>query len=899
MAEQPTDGQTEESTPAWHALPPEDVLEQLDADSEGLSDEAAEARLEEYGENRQRPPERRSGWMRFLSQFRNLLIYLLIAAAVVTAILGQWIDTVVIVAVVLINALIGYIQEGKAESAMEAIREMLSPEAVVRRNGTRRTIDATGVVPGDVLVLEPGDKVTADVRLLSCRNLSVDESALTGESVPVSKLTDTVDEGASLGDRHSMAFAGTVVASGEGKGVVVATGERTQLGQVTEMLSTVESVKTPLLRHLDRLGKMLSVIIVMAGLFTALAGVLLHGFTAVEMLMAAVGLAVAAIPEGLPAIVTITLALGVQRLAARNAIVRKLPAVETLGAVTVICSDKTGTLTRNEMTAQELLLADGVHSLEDAGQDDQLAEVQDRIARAVSLCSEASVHEREDGETVISGDPMEAALLGFAEQRGVDIDSLRQSAPRQDGIPFDSAHRYMATVNDIDGESWLLVKGAPEAVVPRCDHMLAEEGTQPLDVEAWHRDAEELAGRGLRLLAIAERQLDGESVDLHDGDGPQSLVLLGLVAIIDPPRDEAITAVRACQDAGITVKMITGDHARTAAAIGRQLGLGESERGVTGEDLDQLNDEDFARTARESVVFARVSPEHKLRLVEALQADHEVCAMTGDGVNDAPALKRADVGVSMGKGGTDAARESSAMVLADDNFATIEAAVREGRVIYDNIVKSILFILPTNAAQSLLLVIAVLVGLMLPVTPVQILWVNMVTAVTLALALAFEPPEENVMERSPRATDAPLIPSGLGSRLLLVASVIVVGTLGLFLIERGAGRELAEARTLAVNTLVLAQVWFLFSARRLYASSLNWSGLFGNRYVLLAAAVIIGAQLAFTYAPPLQLLFDTRALGLEAWLLALMVSLPVIFVAEAHKAWHRRRGIGPAHSGRR
>ena len=885
--EQPESASTDQ--PVWHALDAEAALRRLDVDLPGLSAAEVAKRLEVHGENRQRPPRRRSRLARLGSQFHNLLIYLLLAAALVTAALGHWIDTAVIVAVVLVNALIGYFQEGKAESAMEAIRGLLAPEATVRRGDRRQSIDAAGLVPGDILILEPGAKVTADVRLVSARGLAIDESALTGESLPVSKTIDPVPASCGLGDRHCMAFAGTLVTAGEGLGVVVATGERTQLGQVTEMLAAVETLTTPLLRHLDRLGRQLALIIVSTGALTALGGILLHGFSIVEMFMAAVGLAVAAIPEGLPAIVTITLALGVQRLAARNAIVRRLPAVETLGAVTVICSDKTGTLTRNEMTARELLLADGLHVLQEAAAPS--GDTARALAGAVVLCSDAAVDPAGGEGGRISGDPMEVALLGLAESAGIDIEAYRAARPRLDGIPFDAGHRYMASVNRDGAGHRLIVKGAPEAVVPRCDQVLTGSGTAPLDEPAWHRQAEHMAARGLRLLAVAERRVDDDPPDIHHGHGPEGLVLIGLVAIVDPPRDEAIAAVAACQRAGIEVKMITGDHAVTAAAIGRQLGLGGDQRGVTGDDLDGLDAAALRSIARERSVFARVSPAHKLRLVEALQADNEVVAMTGDGVNDAPALKRADVGVAMGRGGTDAARESAEIVLADDNFATIEAAVHEGRVIYDNIVKSICFILPTNAAQALLLVIAVLAGLMLPVTPVQILWVNMITAVTLALALAFEPPEEAVMARPPRLANAALIPAGLGSRVVVVALAMLAGTLGLFLRELAAGRALAEARTLAVNTLVLFEVWYLFSARRLHESALNRAGLLGNRVALMAGAAIIGAQLLFTYAPPMQRLFDTRPLGLDEWLLALAVSLPIIALAEAHKHWRRQRGL--------
>ena len=878
---------------AWHALETDEVLEVLDTTLEGLTEAEAQARLQTYGENRQRPPEKRSRLMRFLAQFRNLLIYILLGAAVVTALLGHWIDTGAIVAVVLINALIGYIQEGKAENAMDAIRGLLAPQAVVRRGRRRRTIEAAGLVPGDILILEPGNKITADVRILSARGLEVDESPLTGESVPVEKAPASVPAGANLADQHSMAFAGTLVTRGEGVGVVAATGLVTQLGQVTEMLAEVEQVTTPLLRHLNQLSRKLAVLIVAGSILTALAGILLHGFSVLEMFMAAVGLAVAAIPQGLPAIVTITLAFGVQRLAARNAIVRRLPAVETLGAVTVICSDKTGTLTLNQMTVQEVLLADGPYRVDghdadpaDSSAAKQAPPAESRpLAQAAALCCDASVYEQADGSKGISGDPMEAAILHFAASMGIDVEALRDAAPRETGIPFDSARRYMATVNSVEDDRKLVVKGAPEVVVPLCSSARTRTGDASLDEAAWHTSAEAMARRGLRLLAIAERSLGDDPVDLETSEGLSGLVLLGLVAIIDPPRDEAISAVAACQRAGIRIKMITGDHAVTAAAIGRQIGLGEADRGVTGSDLDAMDAEAFSRVASDSAVFARVSPRHKLDLVSALQAKGEVVAMTGDGVNDAPALKRADVGVAMGQSGTDAARESSAVVLADDNFATLEAAVRQGRVIYDNIVKSILFILPTNAAEALLLVFAVLGGLQLPITPAQILWVNMITAVTLALALTLEPPERHVMRRSPRPTNAPLIPKTQRARIVLVAAVMVGGTLGVFLMERAGGRDLAEARTLALHTLVLFEMWFLLSARRLHASSLNWSGLLANPYVLLAGAATILAQLVLIYTPMMQFLFDTRPLGWRDWLLALGVSLPVIAVAEGHKAW--------------
>lgn len=884
--------------PPWHARPAAAVLTALEAAAEGLSRSEAQRRLEQYGENRSRPPKRRSRLARLAAQFHNLLIYLLIVAAAVTAGLGHWIDTGVILGVVLINAAIGYIQEGKAENALDAIRSLLSPEAVVRRGGRRMTIPATGVVPGDIVYLQSGDKIAADVRLLDVRGLAVDESALTGESVPVDKDADPAPEGAPLGDRHGMAFAGTLVTAGQGMGVVVATGEQTELGRVTELLAGVETVTTPLLRRLNRLGRQLAAAILVLTVGTATAGVMLHGFSLVEMFLAAVGLAVAAIPEGLPAIVTITLALGVQRMAARKAIVRLLPAVETLGAVTVICSDKTGTLTRNEMTVRAVATAGHDYTVSGEGYRPAGAisggpaegdTVLEELARALGLCNDTAVDWSDPGRPRLSGDPMEAALLVLARKAGLDPEALQRECPRRDVVPFDSGHRYMATRNALPGGERLFVKGAPEAVLAMCARERRVDGEGPLDAAAWHRRAEAMAEAGQRLLAVATAPA-GEH-PLHR-DRLEGLTLLGLVGIIDPPRAEAVAAVRACQEAGIRVKMITGDHAVTAGAVGRALGLRGSGRGVTGSELDAMEAAELDRTAREAAVFARVSPEHKLRLVESLQRAGEVVAMTGDGVNDAPALKRADVGVAMGGKGTDAAREAAEVVLADDNFATIEAAVREGRVIYDNIVKSILFILPTNAGQALMLVLAVLSGLTLPITPVQILWVNMITAVTLALALAFEPPEPGVMARPPRPPRSPLVPPGLWSRLALVAAVMVAASFGLFMLERAGGRELAEARTLAVNTLVLVELWYLFAARRLAAPTLSRDGLLGNRYVLGAAGLILVAQLAFTYAPPLQLLFDTRPLPAGDWLRAALVSLPVLLLVEAHKWWYRRQGAG-------
>jgi magnesium-transporting ATPase (P-type) len=887
---------------AWHALATEEALARLESRGDGLGTDEAALRLERFGPNRLTPPKRRGPFARFLLQFHNVLIYVLIAAAVLTGLVGEWVDTGVIAGVVLINALIGFLQEGKAERALEAIRGMLSLRAQVLRDGRRQEIAAEALVPGDIVLLASGDKVPADLRLIRARGLRIEEAALTGESEPVDKGLESVAADAPLGDRIDMAYSGTLVTYGQGAGVVTATGDATEIGRIGRMLAGVQELTTPLLQQMAVFGRWLSAAIVAIAGATFLAGIFVRGYSAVEMFMAAVALAVAAIPEGLPAIMTITLAIGVQRMAGRNAIIRRLPAVETLGSVTVICSDKTGTLTRNEMTVQRVVTAEqsidvsGVGyaplgGFADAGHEvaaQDIPALRD-IACASLLCNDAVLREA-DGEWHLEGDPTEGALLALAGKAGVDPRVEEERFPRLDSIPFESEHRFMATLHhDHAGHHFIYLKGAPEQVLTMCASHRAGGEDHLLDRAAWNARADEIAAAGLRVLAIAFRSADPGQRELAFGDVAGGFTLLALLGMIDPPRQEAIASVAACRSAGIRVKMITGDHAATAKAVATQLGLGaDAPRVLTGADLERLDDAELQDIAPTVDVFARASPEHKLRLVRALQARREVVAMTGDGVNDAPALKRADVGVAMGGKGTEAAKEAGEMVLADDNFASIASAVEEGRTVYDNLKKAILFILPTNGGQAAVIVAAVLLGTALPLTPVQVLWVNMVVAVTLALALAFEPAEPGVMRRPPRPPGEPLLTGFLIWRVAFVSALLVAGSLGAFLYELGQGASLELARTFAVNVLVTAQVFYLFNSRFIVAPATAGSGVLGNRYALLAVGVLLVLQALFTYAPPLQALFGTAALPLVAWLPIAAFGAAVFVLVELEKALLRR-----------
>ncbi|MBK1838682.1 HAD-IC family P-type ATPase [Azospirillum sp. YIM B02556] len=884
----------------WHALDAAVAAERLDSPAEGLDSAEASARLARFGPNRLTPPKRKPAWMRFLAQFNNLLIYVLLASGTVALLLRHWTDAGVIFGVVLVNALIGYIQEDKAEQAMEAIRNLLSPQAMVLRDGHAVTVTAEALVPGDRVFLVSGDRVPADLRLDRTKGLLVQEAALTGESVPAAKSAAAVAADAALGDRGGMAYAGTMVVQGQGGGIVVATGDATEVGRIGHLLASVVPVATPLLVAMARFGRWLTGGILLLAAVTVAFGRLVHGEPWQDMVLSAVGLAVAAIPEGLPAVMTITMAVGVTRMARRNAIIRHLPAVEMLGSVRTICTDKTGTLTRNELLVTDIVTADAAYRVGGSGYapegeircgsrsiDPAREPLLCDLALAALLCNDAALHRDPGGEWQLAGDPTDGALLALAMKVGLDPAAEAGRCPRRDALPFESERQYMATLHhDHAGHGILLVKGAPERVLALCERERRGGGTAPLDKERWTALTAGLAGQGQRVLALAMRRTPVDVSELIAGDlGEEGLELLGLCGLIDPPREEALRAVADCRQAGITVKMITGDHAATAAAIARLFGLPD---GVTsGPELDRLDEAGFAAAARANSVFARTTPEHKLRLVAALQAAGDTVAMTGDGVNDAPALKRADIGVAMGRNGTEAAKEVAAMVLADDNFASIVHAVEEGRTVYDNLRKTILFMLPTNGAQAVVILLAVLSGTILPITPVQILWVNMVTAVTLGLALAFEAPEPGVMARPPRPRDEPIIGGRLVRRMLVVLALLVASSFGFFHFHRLQGDGIEEARTIAVNALVVGEIFFLLSARGLGGQGGSWtmllSGLAGSRPVWLSVVLMTALQLGFTYAPPLQALFGTAPVGGTAWTAMIATSAGLFVLMEVEK----------------
>ncbi|MEX2531325.1 MAG: HAD-IC family P-type ATPase [Gemmatimonadota bacterium] len=914
----PADEEASRPTPAsaWHAQESEEVLGRLEVDPErGLDRAEAERRLAEHGPNRlpEEPPE--SPLVRFLKQFHNVLIYVLLVAAGFTALLGEWIDTGIITAVVLVNAIVGFVQEGKAEEALEGIRRLLSLEAVVVRGGRRITLGAETLVPGDVVRLESGDRVPADMRILTARNARVEEALLTGESEPVTKGSAAVAGDALVGDRTCLAYSGTLVTSGRMTGVVIATGRDTEIGRIGEMVSRVERVTTPLLREIDTFGKQLSVAIVLGSAGVFLFGWLVRNLEVTYAFLAVVALAVAAIPEGLPAILTITLALGVQRMANRNAIVRRLPAVETLGSVTVICTDKTGTLTRNEMSVERLLLHDGNWEVTGSG---YIPEGEFRLAnetrdpgsepvlmdaiRVGLLCNEAEFLEDADdvqgNERSLQGDPTEGALVVLAEKAGLTRQAVEEELPRVDMLPFESERRWMATLHEVRGSdpaggevaARLLLKGAPERILEMCSRVRTTDGSEPLDTREWLDRLEGVAGEGYRLLALAEGPAPASEEELSPDAVGTDCTLLGVAALMDPPRPEAIESVASCRRAGIRVVMITGDHVATARSIGARMGIGDGERGIAGAEIETASDEELDSLVAEYDVIARASPEHKLRIVKALQRRGEICAMTGDGVNDAPALKQADIGVAMGIKGSEAAKGASAMVLADDNFASIERAVEEGRTVYDNIKKTILFILPTNGAEALIVLAAVVLALgEFPVTPAQILWVNMITAVTLALALAFEPAEKGIMDRPPRASDEAILSRFLLRRIVYVSVLVAGACLLLFQWEMSRGASIESARTAVVNALVAAQLWYLFTCRFQWQPSIGWKALVGNRAALVAAGLLLLFQAAFTYLPVMNLLFRTEGLAPETWVKVLLVGLLLYLVVEAEKALGRRR----------
>ena len=886
----------------WHNKTAEETLSALKTTPSGLNESDAKQLLADVGLNKLPEPKPRNVFLRFLSHFHNILIYVLLGASAITASLGHLVDTSVIIAVVIINALIGFFQEGKAEEAMNAIRHMLAMRAAVIRGGKRQTIKGEQLVPGDVVLLEAGDKVPADLRLFKTHGLQIQESILTGESIAVEKQTSPVDNDAALGDRVCMGFSGTTVTYGQGMGVVVATGANTEIGRISGLLSEVQTLNTPLVDQMAVFARWLTLFILIIATMILLFGhfVLHHAFN--ELFIAVVGLSVAAIPEGLPAVLTITLAVGVQAMAQRNAIVRRLPAIETLGSVSVICSDKTGTLTRNEMNVTSIVTSEdrfyitgvGYEPVGDVKSNEQVVEVgvhpvlQD-MGLAASLCNDSELIKQENS-WIGQGDPMEAALLAFSGKVCVDDGEIRERWSRTDVIPFDTRHKYMATLNhDHENHAFIFIKGAPETILSMCSSQrIGNNKTKTLDIDYWHEQASAIAMEGQRVLGFAIKTMNPEHTVLEQSDVQDSLVFLGLAGLIDPPRTEAIQAIADCHSAGIDVKMITGDHAGTAVAIGKQLGLWHGDNVITGAELDKLDDATLESRISNTGIFARTSPEHKLRLVMALQANNMTVAMTGDGVNDAPALKRAGVGIAMGKNGSEAAKEASEIVLADDNFATIVVAIKEGRTVYDNIKKVISWTLPTNAGEAMTIILALLLGLSLPITPIQILWVNMITAVTLGIALAFEPAEEGTMHRQPRHRNQGLLSGGLLWHIVLVASLFLASVFGVYEYAIAQGYSENLARTIAMNTLVTLEIFHLLFIRNMNTKSLSWKDIRGTRVLWISIITVAIGQTAITYAPWLQSVFDTEAVNLLDVMLIIFLGILIFIIIEFEKQFRLR-----------
>ncbi|HEG2205969.1 TPA: cation-transporting P-type ATPase [Enterobacter cloacae] len=875
----------------------EQVLAHTQSQARGLERAEAQARLQKHGPNALPEKKGKPAWLRFLAHFNDVLIYVLLAAAVLTAIMGHWVDTLVILGVAVINALIGHIQESNAEKSLKSIRNMLSSEARVIRDGNHETIPTTEIVPGDIIVLRAGDRIPADMRLIEAHNLRVEEAILTGESTVVDKHTNPLNGELPLGDRTNLVFSGTTVSAGGGIGVVIATGQETELGHINQMMDGIEKHRTPLLVQMDKLGKAIFAIILamMAALF--IFSLVFREIPMGELLLSLISLAVASVPEGLPAIISIILSLGVQAMARKRAIIRKLPTVETLGAMTVVCSDKTGTLTMNEMTVKAIITADACYrvdgnSYEPVGNiylegSDEPMQIQpdtvlEQYLRTIDLCNDSQLIQDERGLWGITGGPTEGALKVLAAK--AHLAPVMTTLINK--IPFDSQYKYMSTYYQIGSEEQILITGAPDVIFALCAQQQTRNGAQAFDRAYWESEMERYARQGLRMVAAAFKPANGEQALTHD-DLSHDLIFLGIAGMMDPPRPEAIDAINACQQAGIRVKMITGDHPQTAMSIGQMLGITNSEQAVTGYQLEKMDDTELADAAVKYDIFARTSPEHKLRLVKALQDKGEIVGMTGDGVNDAPALRQADVGIAMGIKGTEVTKEAADMVLTDDNFATIASAVKEGRRVYDNLKKTILFIMPTNLAQGLLIVIALLAGNIIPLTPVLILWMNMATSATLSFGLAFEAAERNIMRRPPRQTGQHVMDAYAVWRVAFVGTMIAIAAFALEALLAPRGHSAEFIRTVLLQMLVCAQWVYMINCRNTEGFSLN-RGLLANKGIWLVTGVLFLLQAAIIYLPFMQMLFGTEALPLRYWFVTLAVAGVMFFVVEIEKRLTRR-----------
>ena len=887
----------------WHALSESETSDQLGTDRDiGLSQADIENKRLEYGLNSMTVQQKTGPILRFLSQFNQVLVYILLAAIGIKLYLGSWVDASVILGVVVLNAIIGFIQENKAISALDALSKALVTEANVLRSSQKKTINATELVPGDIVFLQSGDKVPADMRLLESRELNIDESALTGESLPVVKNSALLSKDSVLADRKNMLYSSTLVTYGTGIGIVVSTGDNTEIGKISQLINSAELLATPLTRKITQFSHILLLVILTLATLTFIVG-LSHGETWEYLFMASVVIAVAMIPEGLPAVMTIALAIGVSRMAKSNAIIRNLPAVETLGSTTIICSDKTGTLTQNEMTVQTIWANNQYFEVTGIGyapegqiQQDQVAiNIEDSSALAELLrsglfCNDARLTHH-DGHWGIEGDPTEASLLVSAIKSGLNNRKQLEQTPRIDSIAFESQHQYMATLHhdQLNSSNVIYVKGSVESVLERCSNLLDDKGSfQRLDTDNIHRQVTQMAKNGLRVLAFAKLNTSLETKIIDHPQVAHNLTFLGLQGMIDPPREEAIHAIKECQSAGIQVKMITGDHAATAHAIALKMGLVSASTSPEsavhhGSRIEKLHGQSLIETASQTQVFARVSPEQKLRLVEALQQNGDVVAMTGDGVNDAPALRKADIGIAMGITGTEVAKEAADMVLTDDNFASIRKAVEEGRSVLDNLIKFLSFILATNFGEGLIIMVAVLIGLTLPVLPVQALWINMTAAVFLGLTLAFEPREPGLMSKPPRSPSTPILQGELIFRIFLVGSLLFAGAFGLFKWALIQGASIDEARTIAVNVFAVGESFYLLTCRSLRHSMFKL-GLFSNPWIWLGVLAMAIAQLSLTYLPLMNQLFHTAPIALSDWVNIFAVGLIIYLVVSLDKA---------------
>ncbi|MCS7364632.1 MAG: calcium-translocating P-type ATPase, SERCA-type [archaeon GB-1867-035] len=884
----------------WHSMTIEEVFKELNSSIDGLSSSEAKARLEKYGFNELVERRRISPFQIFIGQFKNFLVGLLIVSAIVSAIIGEHVDSIAIVAIIILNAILGFVQEYRAEKALEALKKLAAPRARIRRDGHEFFVPAKEVVPGDILILELGDRVPADARLVKCTNFEVDEAMLTGESIPVRKNSDIVlPEDTPVADRKNMVFMGTLVTMGYGEAIVVSTGMNTEMGKIAEMVQEVEEEETPLMRRLNRFGKRMGILIIFLCILTFILGEL-RDIDPFLMFMTAVGLAVSAVPEGLPAVVTITLALGVKDMAKRNAIVRRLASVETLGCTTVICADKTGTMTKNEMTVRKIYVNQKLIEVTGTGYDvegeflyngQRINPLEDKhlemLLKIGVLCSHAELIQ-ENGQWTILGDPTEGALVVLGAKAGIWKHEALKKYPKKHEIPFESSRKRMTTVHAVDGKLMAYVKGAPEVLLERSSHIYENDNIRPItdvDKERILKVFNEMAENALRVLGMAFKELPA-NFHLMDPDQVETnLVFVGIAGMIDPPRDEVKDAIKQCRRAGIKVKMITGDHKLTAIAIGKEIGLveGDDFMVLTGAELDKMSDEELVKIVDKVPIFARVSPVHKVRIVKALKKIGHIVAMTGDGVNDAPALKLADIGVAMGIKGTDVTKEASDMILADDNFATIVRAVRDGRAIYDNIRKFVRYLLACNFDEIAVITTCVLAGLEPALLPLQILWLNLVTDGGPAVALGFDPPDEDVMERPPRDPDESILSN---MELFIMTSSIFqyLGTMAAYLLGLYMLKDsVAEARTLAFVQAVLFELFVVFNCRS-EKHSIYKLGFMSNKVLLVADLAGILLTLALVYAPPLQLIFETVELTVYDWILCIGLAsggwlvLPEIFM---------------------